>query len=183
MLPSWKTLASTVAFKNRWLTVVLDRVQLPEREGEYEYTRVRRDEQGVGIVALGADGRILLEREYRHAVHDVIWQLPGGLHAPGEDSLVAAQRELREETGLEAGEWRYLGAFHDNPALTNASNRLYLARDLRQVQAPLTDHAEYVTVEWRDLEWVRSAIRDGEITDRTVLCAVALLWARQILEV
>lgn len=178
MPAKWKTLATTVAFKNKWLTVLLDRVQLPESGHEYEYTRIRRDRQGVGIVALDESGRLLLEREYRHAVEAVIWQLPGGLYGPEEDPLIAAQRELLEETGLEADEWIELGRFHDNPALTNAINTLYLARAVRQAREAAPDHAEFVTVEWRDLAWVQAALRRGEITDRTVLCALALLWAR-----
>lgn len=176
MLPTWQTLATTTAFANRWLTVLLDRVRLPDGR-EYEYTRIHRDAQGVGVVALDAEGRLLLEQEYRHAVGAVIWQLPGGLYDPDEPPLAAAQRELREETGYEAASWSPLGDFHDNPALTNAINRLYLARDLRLVAPPAPDHAEFVTTAWHDRAWLRAAIQRGEITDRTVLCALALLWA------
>ncbi|HBY99458.1 MAG TPA: hypothetical protein DEP84_36890 [Chloroflexi bacterium] len=176
MLSKWQTLSTVVAFRNKWLTVLLDQVRLPGGK-VYEYTRIHRDSQGVGVAVLDERGRILLEREYRHAVGEVIWQLPGGLYGPDEEPLAAAQRELREETGLDAEEWSELGRFHDNPALTNAVNTLYLARKVRQAQVAAPDHAEFVTAEWCDLAWVQSAARRGEITDRTVLCALAFLWA------
>ncbi|HYN87472.1 MAG TPA: NUDIX hydrolase [Ardenticatenaceae bacterium] len=176
MISRWETLATIVAFQNKWLTVLLDRVRLPGSGQDYEYTRIRRETQGVGVIVLDDQGRVLLEREYRHAVGEVIWQLPGGLYGPDEEPLLAAQRELREETGVEADEWIELGSFYDNPALSNASNTLYLARQVRSVGTPSPDHAEFVTIEWRDLAWLREAVRRGEIMDRVILCAVALLW-------
>ncbi|MEZ4664335.1 MAG: NUDIX hydrolase [Caldilineaceae bacterium] len=75
------------------------------------------------------DGEILLEREYRHGVGEVIWQLPGGLAEPDEDFITAGLRELLEETGhapqvVNADTVRYLGSVWDNPGLGKSVSHL-----------------------------------------------------------
>ena len=96
--PAWSTVATRSAFRNRWIGVMEDTVELPTGQS-YAYTRLEPAGIGVGVVGFDAAGRILLEREYRHGVHQVIWQIPGGLADPGEDLQTAGLRELREETG------------------------------------------------------------------------------------
>jgi 8-oxo-dGTP pyrophosphatase MutT (NUDIX family) len=73
-------------------------VELPDGK-RYEYTRIEPAGIGVGVIGFNAAGEVLLEREYRHGVGEVVWQVPGGLTAPGEDLQTAGLRELQEETG------------------------------------------------------------------------------------
>ncbi len=176
-LEPWRTLDETVPFENRWVRVRLQNVRLPDAR-EYQYTVVDRPAQGVGILLFDEAGRLLLEREYRHAVGQIVWQLPGGLMDETEPPLVSAQRELREETGYEAAEWSDLGEFYDNPGLGNAASRLFLARQPRLAHETDPDQAEWVELHWVTLEWLREAVRAGEIVDRVVLGGIALLWAR-----
>jgi ADP-ribose pyrophosphatase len=177
MLEPWRTLDETIPFENRWVRVRLQQVRLPDGR-EYEYSRVDRPQQGVGIFLLDDGNRLLLEREYRHAVGQVVWQLPGGLIDEDEPPLRSAQRELREETGYEAETWVELSHFYDNPGLGNASSLLFLARGPRRVAPPAPDHAEWVELQWVTLSWLRESIRKGDIVDRVVLAAIAMLWAR-----
>src|SRR5688572_25356730 len=100
MLGPWETIGEQVAFENRWVQVRLQTVRLPGGQ-VYEYTIVDRPAQGVAVCLFDAHSRLLLEREYRHAVGKVLWQLPGGLIDQGEPPLQSAIRELREETGYE----------------------------------------------------------------------------------
>jgi 8-oxo-dGTP pyrophosphatase MutT (NUDIX family) len=175
----WATTTTATAFENRWVTVALDQVQLPTGK-HYEYTRVNVNGIGVGVVGFNAVGEILLEREYRHGVGAVVWQLPGGLANAEEDLLAAGLRELLEETGHAPAQpspttVRYLGMVWDNPGLGTMQSHVVAAWDLVETVHPRRDPAEFVTLHWRSLAWVKAAIRTGEIQDRVVLAALAYL--------
>lgn len=173
----WQTLSTEQAYRNRWVGVALDQVQLPTGQ-QYTYTRLEPAGVGVAVIGFNAAGEILLEREYRHGVHAVIWQLPGGLAAHNEDLQAGALRELLEETGYAPANpatVRDLGAVWDNPALGTMSSYLYVAWDLQPTAQPRRDPAEFVTLHWVSPLWLQAAVRSGEIKDRVVVAAVAYL--------
>jgi 8-oxo-dGTP pyrophosphatase MutT (NUDIX family) len=176
----WRTTTTRPAFANRWLTVVVDEVVLPD-ERRYEYTRVEPSGIGVGVIGFNAEGQVLLEREYRHGVGQSIWQLPGGLAKRGEDLQEAGLRELEEETGyapvvVTPESVRYLGVVWDNPAFGLAQSHAFAAWGLHLTGHPRRDAEEFVTLHWRPLAWVKEAVRNGEIQDRLVVAALAYLW-------
>jgi ADP-ribose pyrophosphatase len=172
----WRKESEDAVFQNRWIRVAVARLLLPTGYS-YDYTVVRMAAPGVATVALNEQGEILLEREYRYPVDQVLFQLPGGLLDGHEEPLEAAQRELREETGYEADEWKLLGAVNDNPALSDGQTTLFLARGLRREGEPAREAAEFIALEWRSLEWLRSRIADGMVQDRLVIAALAFLHA------
>ena len=175
----WQTQETQTIYQNRWLSVMLDDVVLPDGR-HYEYTRVGAAGIGVAVIGFNDDGDVLMEREYRHGVGEVVWQLPGGLASPGEDLQAAGLRELQEETGhaprvVDAEQVRYLGMVWDNPGFGTAQSQLYAAWGLAEVSATRRDPAEFVTVQWKSRSWLREAIRSGEIHDRVVVSAVSFL--------
>jgi ADP-ribose pyrophosphatase len=178
-LPVWRTVETRRDFRNRWVGVLADTVQLPNGQ-RYEYTRLEPAGIGVGVIGFDDAGNVLLEREYRHGVGEVIWQLPGGLADSGEPLLEAGLRELREETGfaparVNAETVRYLGAVWDNPALGVGQSHIYAAWGLVRTGDTRRDAAEMVSLHWQSPAWLRAAVRDGAIKDRVVVAAVAFL--------
>lgn len=180
MLEPWPVLARREVFRNRWLRVTLDRVGLPNGQ-VYEYTTIHRDQVGVGAVVLNDQNQLLLEQEYRHPVGQVVYQLPGGLAGSDEDPVDCIRRELREETGLLAGELRYLGSFWNNPAISNGLSLLYLCRDVRPTEQTNRDPAEFIRWNWYEVAWVKQRVLDGTIKDRVVISALAFLWLAGII--
>ncbi len=174
---SWRRLASRKVLDNRWMEVHIDKVALPDGR-TYDYTVIRRNADGVAAMLFDDENRVLLEREYRYPVNEIIWQLPGGLVDPGEALLPAIQRELAEETGYVAQKWEYLGHFWDNPAFSAMKVHIFLARNAHQSAATHFDEAEFVVAEWRDWEWLKAAVRSGEIKERVLLSALGMLMAR-----
>jgi 8-oxo-dGDP phosphatase len=88
----------------------------------------------VGILALDEQNQLLLVHQYRHAVRASLWEPPAGLlDNPGEDPLVAAQRELYEEAHVRATDWRVLVDAYTSPGCSDEAVRIYLARDLTEV--------------------------------------------------
>jgi four helix bundle protein len=175
----WQTLSTRRAFGNKWLSVEIDDVELPNGT-HYEYTRLVPAAPGVGVIGFNAEGEILLEREYRHGVGQVIWQIPGGLADADEDLRQAGLRELREETGyapavVDDETVRYLGAVWDNPAFGPTVSHIYAAWGLEEVANLHHDPGEFVTLHWITPEWLKEAVRSGEIQDRAVIAAVAQL--------
>ena len=137
----------------------------------------------MGVIGFNAAGEILLEREYRHGVGEVVWQVPGGLAAPGEDLQAAGLRELLEETGfapaaVDAESVSYLGAVWDNPGFGMAISHLYRVRGLAPAAVTNHDHSEFVTFAWVSPAWLKEAVMSGEIKDRVVVSAVAYLLLR-----
>lgn len=175
----WQTIASETRFRNRWISLVEDTVLLPG-EKIYTYTRLEPAGIGVGVVAFNAVGQILLEREYRHGVGEVIWQIPGGLAAEGEPLQEAGLRELREETGyapevVDDVSVRFLGVVWDNPAFGESASHIYAARDVTAVEDVHRDPGEFVSLHWVEPEWLKVAVATGEIKDRVVVAALAYL--------
>ena len=88
----------------------------------------------VGIVALDDDDQVLMIRQYRHPVARMLWEIPAGLRdVEGEPISVTAERELLEETGYRARDWRVLADYFSSPGMTNERLRVYLARGLSEI--------------------------------------------------
>ena len=176
---AWTTRSTRTAFRNRWLAVEIDDVELPTGAA-YEYTRLVPAAQGVAVIGFNAGGEVLLEREYRHGVGEVVWQLPGGLADGGEALRDAGLRELREETShapsaVNDETVRYLGSVWDNPGFGTAISHVYAAWGLQPISETRRDSAEFVTLHWVTSAWLKEAVRDGTIRDRVVVAAVGWL--------
>src|SRR5262245_60957605 len=96
-----------------WITVELQQIRLPDGRLIDDYHRSLLPDYAVMFVET-ADGHVVVEKQYKHGVGAVTLTLPAGLMKPEEDPLLAAKRELLEETGYEASEWRCLGQFVQN---------------------------------------------------------------------
>ncbi len=85
------------------------------------------------LLHVGDQEQIILVKQYRKAVEDAFWELPAGTLEAGESSLACAQRELIEETGYRAAQWRELLAFYPSPGVLSEQMTLFLATDLQPV--------------------------------------------------
>lgn len=138
----------------------------------------------VAVVALDAEGRVALVRQYRHALRRMMWELPAGLvDVEGESGVGTAQRELAEEADLMAARWDVLLDLHTSPGYSDEHLRVFLARDL----APVPEHDRHrrefeeaqMTTHLLPLDGaVHMALR-GEITNATTVAGLlAAAWAR-----
>lgn len=153
------------------LRVQRDVVRLPDgSETVREYVR---HPGAVLIVPLFADGRVLLERQYRYPLRREFIELPAGKLDPGEPHLETAKRELLEETGYVASDWRRFGVIHTAIGYTDESIELFLARGLEKREAQ-PDHGEFLETFVVPFAEALAMVRDGRITDAKTLAA--LLW-------
>ena len=127
----------------------------------------------VGVVALKGD-QVLLVTQYRHPVRRRLDELPAGLlDVEGEPALVAAQRELREEAGLAASTWHVLVDVLTSPGMTDESIRLYLARDVVEVERDVQEHEELdMTSRWVPLSAAVTAALDGSLENAAAVVGV-----------
>jgi len=126
----------------------------------------------VAIVPLTDDGKVIVEKQFRYPLDQVITEIPAGkLDSFTEDRLSAAKRELEEETGYTAEHWTELGDFHPTAAYCDEKITLYLARGLRQGQRHL-DEDEFLNVEAVSLPRLVEDILAGRITDGKTQTAI-----------
>ncbi|WP_018659488.1 NUDIX hydrolase [Allofustis seminis] len=149
----------------------LKEVELPNKMVKnYEFVDHR---PAVAILALTADDKIILVRQYRVGVDRKILEIPAGLIDPDEDPLTAAKRELEEETAVGAHLWQPLRDFYTAPGFTNAYNRLYEARDLYKIEHPRPqDDDEFLEVVYYTFEEANAAYERGEICDMKTIWAL-----------
>lgn len=116
---------------------------------------------------------VLLERQYRHAANDYLWELPAGRIDPGEKALPAAKRELLEETGYTASYWRHIFTFYASPGFVAETMAVYLATGLRAGKAqPEAD--EMIQVRFVSLPNAVRMVLNGTIRDAKTISSV--LW-------
>lgn len=160
---SWKTLSSEYLYKETWFTVRKDTCETPEGKLITPYY-VYEFPAWVAAIAITADGKILLERQYRHALNITALELPGGCVDPTDASLQAGiERELLEETGYRFDNYEYLGKTSANPSTNNNWMHFYLATGGRKVQEPQFDHNEDIEVYFYTVEEVKQLLKEQKI--------------------
>ena len=164
-----KTLSSERIYDGAIIHVRRDRVLLPN--GRTSVREVVEHPGGVGILAVDGDGMVLLVRQYRYAFGRTLLEIPAGKREPGEEPLVTARRELREETGVTADSWTPLGQLIASPGCYDETLYLYLAPGLHSGDTD-PDEDEFLSVERMPMaELTRRCLAD-EITDAKTVCAV-----------
>jgi 8-oxo-dGTP pyrophosphatase MutT (NUDIX family) len=108
------------------------------------------------------DGRIVLVRQYRHATGKFGLELPGGVLDEGEDPLIGARRELREECGATGGTWCHVASFYPNPARQTNQFRCYLGRGVELDAAPQRDANEEMEIHLLTVAELDAAIAEGD---------------------
>ena len=124
-----------------------------------------------------AEPRVLLERQYRHAAQSMMWELPAGRIDDGETSLTAAKRELLEETGYSARQWKRILHFYVSPGFLDETMTIYLARGLQAGKAqPEAD--EKIAVKFFTLSEAKRMALNGRIRDAKTISGI--LWLAQM---
>ena len=154
----------------------IDRLRNP-RNGKVFERLVLESVDWVNVVALDADGRSLMIRQYRFGVGYTTLETPGGMVDPGEDSKTAAARELLEETGFASDNWSYLGAVEPNPAFHNHLCHHWLAQDVYRAQTQNLGDGESIALEFMTQEQVRAAVVSGELKHALALSALSRVFS------
>lgn len=146
MLKKWKLLDSELVLNEKWYQVRKDTVEVkPGKIINDYYLSLSNDI--VLIVALTADKKIPLVRQYKHGAGEILIELPGGYVDDNEEPLAAAQRELREETGFTATIWHSLGDFYKNSGKTKGGRtHLFLALNASRTSSQKLDDNEIIEV-------------------------------------
>lgn len=163
-------------YRGHIIEVTLDTVDLPN--GERAELEIVHHPGGAAVAALDEQQRVCLLRQYRYAAGGWIWELPAGKIDNREAPLHTAQRELAEEAGVGATEWRALGSMVSSPGVFTEIVHLYLARGLRH-GAVNPEHHEVIEVHWKPLAEAVQWALDGTLTDAKSV--IALLRARAML--
>ena len=159
----WKKHASRIVFENDWIVVREDHVTNPGG-GENHYGHVQFKNVAVAILPIDEGGNTRLVGQTRYTLDEYSWELPMGGAPQSEDPLVAAQRELQEETGLIAEDWRELMRLHLSNSITDELGIAYIATGLQQGETSL-EETEDITVRTVPLEDAIDMARSGQITD------------------
>lgn len=172
---TWETLSTRTVYENRWIRVREDEVAGPGGPGIYGVVTVRHP--SVFVVALDDDDRVCLVTIDRYATRGPSIEVPAG-GTDGDDPLVGAQRELREEAGLVAESWIEIGRMNALNGIADAPEHVFLARGLRIAARPDEIAASQQEEGIADVQWVPFAdalrmIGDGRMSDGESIAALA----------
>ena len=166
----------TEHYRGRIISVTTDEVRLPN--GHLASLEVVHHPGGAVAVAIDADERVCLLRQYRYVAGGWLWELPAGKLEPGEPPLATAQRELIEEAGVRGATWRSLGSYLSSPGVFSEVLHLFLATELEPA-AVAHEQAEVIEVHWVAFAEACQWAENGEIRDGKT--ALGLLRARYLI--
>jgi 8-oxo-dGTP pyrophosphatase MutT (NUDIX family) len=166
----WTRHARRVAYENPWIVVWHDDVTRPDG-GPGIYGVVHFRNAASGVVVLDDSDRLLLVGQHRYALDAYSWEIPEGGVAPNEDPLDGIQRELREETGVSAREWRQIATYALSNSITDEVGLLWLATGLSDGEAA-PDPTEDLAVRWVPFDEALAMTVDGRITDAVSIIGI-----------
>lgn len=159
--------STKIIYENPWLRVREDEVEFPNgQSGIYGFTE--RCDAGPMIIPVTNEGKIVVLREWRYPIKDWTYCFPFGGVMPGEDNLAAAKRELEEETGYGAAEWKSLGIIKIDPGANAQVTPLFLATGLTRTRETIDETEPHEIVEFTPEE-IKDKIKSGEIDNGWLL--------------
>ena len=165
----------TEVYDGHFLKLQRDQVLLPN--GAAATREFIRHPGAVVILPVFEDGSVLLERQFRYPLNRVFIEFPAGKIDPGEDPLLCAQRELREETGYTARNWRFVCTIHNAIAYSDEHLDLFIAEGLTAGPSAL-DEGEFLELVTAPLSELLTWIREGKITD--VKTIIGAFWLEKL---
>jgi 8-oxo-dGTP pyrophosphatase MutT (NUDIX family) len=159
----WVRQKSRRIYDNPWIQVQQDEVLTPAgTEGIYGLVHFKN--LAVGIIPLDENHNTWLVGQHRYALQEYSWEIPMGGCPLGTDPLQTAKRELQEETGLSAQNWRQLLRVHTSNSVTDETGYIYLAGGLVQGEAA-PEETEDITVKKLPFQEALAMVLDGRISD------------------
>ena len=166
----WTRHTRRVAYENPWIVVWHDEVTRPDG-GPGIYGVVHFRNAASGVVVLDESDQLLLVGQHRYTLDAYSWEIPEGGVAPNEDPLDGIRRELREETGMSAREWRQIGTYALSNSITDELGLLWLATGLSEGEAA-PDPTEDLAVRWVPFDEALAMTVDGRITDAVSIMGI-----------
>jgi ADP-ribose diphosphatase len=165
----WKTLSSSEIYRNKWLQLREDQVELPD--GRKSIYGVVTCGDCVGVLPFIDPKTVLLIKQYRYVAKRVTWEMPtGGVHT-GESIEEAAQRELGEEVGYWAGRLKWVSSYHTSKSVMDETAHLFIGEDLAEVKLD-SDETEFIQAQPLPFEKVVQMVLASEILDSMTVIAV-----------
>lgn len=159
----WRILSSEYLFSDLWFKVRRDRCETAEGKIIEPYY-VYEFPTWVAAVAITKEGKVIMERQYRHALGEICLEIPGGCVDDSDPSLeFAIRRELREETGYEFEKLEYLGKISANPSTNNNLMHMFLATGGELTGAQELDQNEEIQLELVSLDELQRYLETNEI--------------------
>ncbi|MEK7644575.1 MAG: PspC domain-containing protein [Patescibacteria group bacterium] len=159
----FKTLSKKIIYENKWIRLREDEIELPNGEKRF-YSYTDRVDSGPMIIPLTDEGKLVLVKEWRYPIRDWTYCFPCGGVEENEDSLTAAKKELRQETGYSAGEWTALGFLKVDPGSNSQTTPVYLARKLKKGEAE-RESSEIMEIVELSLAEIKRMIKNDELNN------------------
>jgi 8-oxo-dGDP phosphatase len=166
----WTIVSSTIKYDNNWIKVTEHKVINPSA-GKGIYGIVSFKNYAIGIVALDAYQNIYLVGQYRLAINQYSWEIPEGGGNLAANPLVSAKRELLEETGLVALEWKEILRIHLSNSVTDELSIIYLAQNLEQHE-PQPEETEQLQIQKIPFNDAYAMVENNTITDAISVAAI-----------
>ena len=174
----YRVVDQKVLFDSPMAKIVIDTLEYGQTRRKYFY--LASPVEAVATVGVTAEGNLILTRQYRHPVGQVIYDLPAGRLEPGETPLDGARREFEEETGFYPRQLEHLGYYNQFPGTLRAGTTLFFASDLLPTRQNL-DEGEVLEIVHITPSKVLEMIAAGEVIDGSLQLGVLLAWRKGLL--